>query len=117
MSVQNLDQLRAGNALKAAETHRFAGKGGGEIAKKIPMEIRTNGLLGSAAFALDKDEGRKDLYEKAILPHLKQRWPALPTNLAAFIDHVSKLDANLLRVLTAETNAYLNYFRRFAKKD
>ncbi len=116
MSVQNLEQLRAGNALKAASDHTFAGKGGGEIAKKIPMEIRTNGWLGSAAFALDKDEGRKAVYEKAILPHLRQRWENIPLNLEEAIQHLTSEDANFLRQITAETLAYLNYFRRFAHK-
>lgn len=117
MSVQNLDQLRAGNALKAATSNTFAGKGGGEIAKKIPMEIRTNGWLGSAAFAMDKDEGRKDIFEKAILPHLRQRWPdKIPDTLSKAVVALTSEDATFLRVVTAETLAYLNYFRRFAKK-
>lgn len=124
MSVQNLDQLRAGNALRAAASQHFAGKGGGEIAKKIPMEIRTNGLLGSAAFAIDqaskgnKEEyqGRKDIFEKAILPHLHERWKEIPTGLVSALDHLTQADSRLLRVVTGETLAYLNYFRRFAKK-
>ena len=115
--MKNLDQLRAGNALRASREHKneFTGEDGGEAPKKIPMEIRTNGLLGSMTFALEKN-GRRAIYEKAILPHLRQRWEDVPVDLEEAVKWLCSRNANTLRIITAETLAYLNYFRRLAKK-
>lgn len=118
---RNLAQIRALNAVKAAEDAVFAGQNGGEVAKKIPAYIIESGLLGALAFALEKGGGHLEVFE-AVLEHLKSDGINDPTarNAAdpeAWFEELAKADVSQLRAATAETMAYLAFLRRFAKKE
>lgn len=115
--MKNLDQIRAANAIDA-----IVGRGvnDGETVKKIPAYIMNNGLLATAAFAYETQKGYGDVFA-AIIHHLKDpRIQKLPENLEenpkAFIDFLAERDSAVLRDVTTESLAYLNYLRRFAGK-
>jgi CRISPR-associated protein Cmr5 len=116
--MQNLDQLRAANALKAAGRIGEGREGGDNVAKKVPAMIRENGILAAAAFASKTEAGYKDVFD-AIIEHLRiaKRLPGCGrTALGDFIDDLSSCDAATLRAVTTEAMAYLSYLRRFAGK-
>ena len=134
---RTLDQIRALNAYTAAGPGKtFAGKDGGEVAKKVPGLVVMHGLLGAMAFALEKQsklekQGKKEENEEkdgyyrvfeAVLNHLK----SIDDETAKDKESVDKwfeglagenTSAMQLRLTTAETLAYLTFLRRFAKKD
>lgn len=122
---RTLDQVRAFNAYKEAQSQDFKGKDGGEVAKKIPGLVVMHGLLGAMAFALsDKNKAGHQAVFKAVLDHLQD--PAIDDPTArgktTVEDWFKKLadedtSATQLRLTTAETLAYLTFLRRFAKKD
>lgn len=71
--MENLEQVRARNALKFAHGIR-QGAGDGKadaVVKKTATRIVQNGFLGALAFGLDKGEGPEDVFV-AILYHLMQ---------------------------------------------
>ena len=114
--MNNLDQIRARNALKDA-TKTFGGEAGGEVVKKVPTMIRDNGLIGAMAFARDKGGDFWELWE-CIAAHVST--PEV-TDLRCgcaeeLLKHAVNACASDLRRLTDEALAYLNYLRRFAKK-
>ena len=119
--MKNLDQIRAGNAIRHRDA-AVSGKEGGEVVKKVPTMIVGNGLLAAAAFAEEQkaDSGYRKVFEDCILPHLKTRQVGLNVpaqDLRSFIEYLSASDSATLRAVTAETIAFLNYLRRFVKKD
>lgn len=115
--MQNLEQKRAAHALCKADTIK-AGQGEGDpnaVCKKVPTLIINNGLLATAAFANEGKDGIKSVI-LAIEDHLQHigimpqgntllRWLSAPD-----------ADSALLRRVTAESLAYLNYLRRFVRK-
>jgi CRISPR type III-B/RAMP module-associated protein Cmr5 len=123
--MKNLDQIRAENALKAAESTTFSGAEGGSIVKKIPTMIRENGLLGALAFACEKNNkgefksgDHHKVFEK-IMEHLRDsRINLLPASAGHsaddFLSHAAEVSSAELRALTDESMAYLAFFRRFA---
>ncbi len=118
--IQNLDQIRAKNALDAANDTRFKGANDGDVVKKIPAMIRQNGILGAIAFAKENDgkSGHADVF-RAIIKHLKElnRLPGQrQDNIDGFLNDLCGSDSADLRAVTVEAMAYLNYLRRFAKK-
>jgi CRISPR type III-B/RAMP module-associated protein Cmr5 len=126
--MKNMDQIRAENALKAADTVTFAGAEGGGIVKKVPTMIRENGLLGALAFACEKKADGKykngdhhKVFEK-ISVHLKDvRIASVPANVGTSADdllrHVVQVSSAQLRAVTDESMAYLSFLRRFAAGD
>lgn len=119
--MKNLEQIRAKNAFEAANNkakYEFAGVNGGKaVAKKIPTQIRENGFLGAMAFAIETGKGYKAVFE-AIIEHLadvKCNFGIAETAPENFFRELSQKDADVLRTVTAEAMAYLNYLRRFAK--
>lgn len=117
----NYEQKRAGNAYAAAtdkEHYQFAGvEGGRTVAKKVPAQIVQNGFLGALAFAIETQHGYEAVF-RAILDHLKsvQKTYGMSTaTLEGFMKELCKKDADVLRAVTEEALAYLNYLRRFAK--
>ena len=120
---RTLDQIRALNAYSAAGPGKtFDGKEGGEVAKKVPGLVVMHGLLGAMAFALsDKNKaGHRAVFE-AVRKHLRD--PAIddPTvrgveSVESWFERLAEADSAQLRLTTAETLAYLTFFRRFAKK-
>ncbi|MFZ2655908.1 MAG: type III-B CRISPR module-associated protein Cmr5 [Victivallales bacterium] len=115
--IQNLDQKRAFNAITAQG--KWEGVNDGEVVKKIPALIRENGLLGAAAFALEKKGGHEDVFNAIIRhladPDIHKIEKAIP--LQAFILKTAEMDSSGLRAITSESMAFLNYLRRFAKKN
>lgn len=108
--MKNLEQIRAKNALNASIG---TGKDGGDmIAKKVPAMIIENGFLGAFAFAIENGKGYLDVFN-AIVAHLVEVGLVPPTKRT--YGHFCEIDANALRVITAEAMAYLNYLRRLAK--
>lgn len=121
---RTLDQVRALNAYTAGQADVFAGKEGGEVAKKIPSLVVMHGLLGAMAFALSDEnkKGHQAVFE-AILEHLQD--PVINDMTAQgvgkgaideWFKKLSETDAAQLRLTTAEVLAYLTFLRRFAKK-
>ena len=116
--MQNLDQIRAKNALAAANDNRFTGANDGDIVKKVPTMIMNNGILAAAAFANEDKGGYSDVF-RVVIEHLKSvnRLPGQNTELLGFINDLCCKDSAVLRDVTAESIAYLSYLRRFAKKN
>ena len=111
--MQNLDQIRALNALKASEKYTPQGENGGNVIKQVPAMIQLNGLLGAIAFAFDNKPGHKAVLQGAI-EHYSQVCNGAPADITEFNQWIIQKDAAMLRAATAEILAYLNYYRRFA---
>jgi len=121
---RNLEQIRARNALKAADSIGKGKEGGRAVAKKVPAQIVQNGFLGALAFAIESsDNGRDDTNGygntfKALQKHLKDVGKDLGVcggDLKGFLDGLCTKSADDLRLITDEALCYLNYLRRFAK--
>lgn len=114
--MQNLDQIRAGNALGAAD--RVSRK----AVTKLPAMIVNNGLLAAAAFANNKSE---ELLEamNAVAAHLADRRigrlpPETSGKTDALLRHLvgPAAGSDCLRLATSEALAYLSYLKRFANR-
>ena len=140
--MQNLEQIRALNAIKATENTKFSGKANGEVVKKVPVMIQQNGILATLAFASEKkkDEKLKNpgfalvfiaaimhcqspsvcVLDKSIVP-FKEINEVNDSDIYKYLCSFSNLlcqkDATFLRAVTAEIMAFLNYLRRYAAKD
>lgn len=119
--MRNFEQIRAANAFEAATNPKndFLGvEKSKSIAKKVPTQIRENGFLGALAFAIETKSGYQTVFE-AIMKHLPSVNCDFGINcngtLDDFFNELSKSDADVLRAITDEAMAYLNYLRRFAK--
>jgi CRISPR type III-B/RAMP module-associated protein Cmr5 len=129
---QNLEQIRARNALSFAQKVRegkvsASGKEGGEALKKIPAMLMANGLLATLAFSVErkKDEQKTEVYRNpgyrailgAVAEHLRDRSigivPDPVLDAEKLLDHLSNADTKTLQVATAEALAWLGYARRF----
>ncbi len=118
MSMRNLEQVRAKNAYAWRDKIGTGKEGGRAVAKKVPAQIIQNGFLGALAFAIENEEVGHGNVFKAILDHLKKSGldHGLPCDsLQGFMDALCGKEAGVLRAVTAEALAYLNYLRRFAK--
>ncbi len=117
---RNLDQERAKNAYDWRDKIGTGNEGGRSVAKKVPAQIIQNGFLGALAFAIEnKGSGYENTF-KAILEHLGKTGlnHGLPCDdLQKFLDSLCGKDADVLRAITDESLAYLNFLRRFAKPD
>jgi CRISPR/Cas system CMR-associated protein Cmr5 small subunit len=119
--MKNYEQIRAANAFDAATNPKndFAGVDKGKsIAKKVPTQIRENGFLGALAFAIESKSGYETVF-KAIMKHLPSVNCDFGINcdgsLESFFIELTQKDSDVLRAVTEESMAYLNYLRRFAK--
>ena len=76
--MKNLEQIRAKNALAWQDQIGATINGGQNTVKKIPVMILNNGIIATAAFALEKEreeKGGKKPFTKtfeAIIYHLNQ---------------------------------------------
>ena len=116
---ENLEQRRALNAFQACSGTIFGGINQGEVVKKLPPLIRENGILGALAFALsknDKGTGFSNAFD-AIRIHLVSIGKIDAKDLAAFRQNLMTCPSLKLRDVTTETMLYLDYLRRFAKKN
>lgn len=115
--MKNLEQIRAKNAYDARDKIGTGQDGGRAVAKKVPAMIISNGFIGALAFALEDNGGYLTVF-RAILDHLHKAGldcGIIATEPAAFLAELCGKDATTLRAITAESMAYLNYLRRFAK--
>jgi CRISPR/Cas system CMR-associated protein Cmr5 small subunit len=122
--MQNLEQVRAGNALKFAikDGEKVCGPQGGEVIKKLPPLIINHGLLATAAYSFGEKIGWQ-LTLDAIALHLSDPDVAvLPADkVKDRISMISFLTAKdttseVLKLATIETMAWLQYARRFVKR-
>ena len=119
--MKNLEQVRARNA-HLAVTGGVRGRGveDGDAISGFPALIVNNGLLSTLSYSISKKDkgGYKEICD-AIAAHLADPLVGLlkgkPVTLAGLRDYLSEQDSATLRLCTAETLAYLNYLRRFAK--
>jgi len=119
--MQNLEQIRARNALKAVrEGVSGGGVEGGDALSGSPALIVNNGLLATLSFSVSKkDKGGYKEICNALAVHLLD--PAIgllkdkPATLEGLRDFLVEKDSMVLRLCTSEALAYLNYLKRFAK--
>ena len=112
--MKNLEQIRAFNAIEASKKYKPKGENGGAVVKKVPTMIQQNGLLGAIAFALDDgNDGYRDVLQGAV-DHYSQLNQQVPKKLSEFVRWLVEQDSAMLRAITSEMLAYLNYYRRFA---
>jgi CRISPR/Cas system CMR-associated protein Cmr5 small subunit len=122
--MQNLDQIRARNALRCKEEDGslIAGPQGGEVIKKIPSLILNHGLLATAAYAYTQKEGLQLLFNH-VARHLAD--PDIAIVAATVEDHADLMNyltgpdatSETLKLATAETLAWLGYARRFVRRN
>jgi CRISPR/Cas system CMR-associated protein Cmr5 small subunit len=121
--MKNLEQIRAANALSyASKATNTRGTQGGEVVKKLPALIMTNGLLAAGAFAFAK--GEEDGWYVCfnhLAAHLADRETGvLPPGcgtLVKLLEHLTKeADSGVLQRSTAESLAWLAFAKRFVRK-
>lgn len=122
--MKNLEQIRAANALDYANAGvNTRGAQGGEVVKKLPALIMSNGLLAAAAFAYAKGpgEGWYVCFDH-LTKHLQHQLVAIvsaPSNgLEGLLKFLTSKDATseTLKLATDESLAWLTYARRFVHK-
>ncbi len=122
--MQNLEQIRARNALKCAQQDGalIVGPKGGEVIKKLPPLILNHGLLATAAYAFTQKEGWQVVFNH-IARHLADPDIAIapaPTQshdqLMSFLTGPNA-SSETLKLATLETMAWLTYARRFVRRD
>jgi CRISPR/Cas system CMR-associated protein Cmr5 small subunit len=121
--MQNLEQIRARNALAFAQKdgEKIRGPQGGEVIKKLPPHILNHGLLATAAYSFTEKVGWQLTFD-AIARHLADKDVAIvPENvtdrakLMEFLTH-KNTTSETLKLATNETMAWLQYARRFVAK-
>jgi CRISPR/Cas system CMR-associated protein Cmr5 small subunit len=116
--MRTLAQIRAAKALKCYGK-KFGGKDGGEVIKKLPARIRTDGLLSSLAFCIEKKDSHLEV-ATMIAEHLAYQDPngsigiTRHKDVPGLVQELAEGDSSLLRRATAESLALLNYMKRFA---
>lgn len=120
--IINMEQMRAAEALSAAERILNARNNSGDQLSGYHSLIITNGLIATLAYSLDKG-GECRIIAEALICHLtklqnEKRFPgkALPQNLLDAIHTISTTaTTSLLAMMTDECMAYLNYLKRFVR--
>lgn len=122
--LTNLEQVRAARAFTDAKRiadARQESKEGDQLSGYHSLII-TNGLLATFAYSADKG-GEHHLIAEALVCHISALQQAglfpgipMPERLLPALRHIStKVDDDLLRMMTAESMAYLNYLKRFVR--
>lgn len=135
---KNLEQIRAEVAYNWKDRIGTGNEGGRAVAKKVPAQIIQNGFLGALAFAIENAGSAYGNVFESVMAALwatgtncgikmddsfanpggsKAEAEAQMKKLQGFLDALCKKNADELRTITAESLAYLNYLRRFAKPD
>ncbi|MBX3746394.1 MAG: hypothetical protein KF833_13895 [Verrucomicrobiae bacterium] len=121
--MKNLEQVRATNALIYANAaQKTRGTNGGEVVKKLPALVMSNGLLAAGAFAYSKGEGEGwYVCFDHIAIHLSHAdiavLPSDKKTLEHLLEYLSREGDSLkLKDATSEALAWLCYARRFVKK-
>jgi len=121
--MKNLEQIRAANAWDYATSgQNTRGTQGGEVVKKLPALIMSNGLLAAGAFAYAK--GYQDgwyICFNYLAKHLAHPEvavvPGEKNDLVRIMDFLTKeADSATLKQATDEALAWLCYARRFVTK-
>jgi hypothetical protein len=119
--MQNLEQIRARNALQFASQGAVSGDEGGEVIKKVAPLILNHGLLATAAYSFGEKRGWQQVFD-AIAQHLADKNVAIVSDkvkdrrtLMEFLTQAATT-SETLKLATAEAMAWLNYARRFVKK-
>lgn len=121
--MQNLEQIRARNVLSFARSGAVSGKEGGEVIKKIPPLILNHGLLATAAYSFEDKKGDWQKIFDALARHLADRdiaiVPTLVKDRQTLMDFLTEKSttSETLKLATAESMAWLQYARRFVKKE
>jgi len=121
--MQNLEQIRARNVLKFAQSGAVSGEMGGEVIKKIPPLILNHGLLATTAYSFENKKGDWQRVFDAIACHLADEAiaivPKTVVNRQTLMEYLTATSttSEALKLATAETMAWLNYARRFVKKE
>ena len=121
--MQNLEQVRARNALAFAKSGTISGEKGGEVIKKIPPLVLNHGFLASAAYSFEDKKGDWQKVFDAIALHLADPDIAIVPadkvrDRATLMDYLTakSTTSEVLKLATAEAMAWLQYARRFVKK-
>ena len=121
--MKNLEQIRAMTAMAYATAGvNTQGTKGGEVVKKLPALIMSNGLLAAGAFAYAKGDGEGwYVCFDHIASHLAHSEIAVVPrdnkNLKSLMKHLSEeADSHALKMATEEALAWLAYAKRFVKK-
>lgn len=125
MPFQNLEQVRAKNALAFARSDKDKTEADKRSAiKKIPPMVMGNGLLAAIAFSIEKKNGdyQREGYANicdALASHLGD--PAIAIcenaqNAQDLMDHLVNADSETLKLATAEALEWLGYARRFVQQ-
>jgi CRISPR/Cas system CMR-associated protein Cmr5 small subunit len=119
--MKNLEQIRATNSMAYANAEvNTRGAQGGEVVKKLPALIMTNGLLAAGAFAYAKGEGWSlcfDYMAKHLAHSEVAIVPSERNDLKGLMKHLSEeADSLTLKQATEEALAWLAYAKRFVKK-
>ncbi len=122
--MKNLEQIRAANALSYAKAGvQTRGSQGGEVVKKLPALIMSNGLLAAGAFAYAKGPGEGwyvcfDYLAKHLADKEVAVVPPSKVDLKSLMDYLANdADSATLKQATDEALAWLCYARRFVTKD
>lgn len=117
--MKNLEQIRAMNALASVKSG-VQGKGinAGDALSGFPALVVNNGLLATIAFSKKQKGGHLEICD-ALARHLAHkdiaRLPPSADDTDGMLKHLTENDSAVLRLCTAESLAFLNYLRRFAK--
>jgi hypothetical protein len=119
--MQNLEQVRARNALNFANQGAVSGEKGGEVIKKVAPLIQNHGLLATAAYSFTEKVGWQQVFD-AIAQHLADKDIAIVSHavkdrqtLMTFLTQTGTT-SETLKLATTEAMAWLTYARRFVKK-
>lgn len=119
--MQNLEQIRARNALNFANRGPVRGDKGGKVIEKVSPLIQNHGLLATAAYSFTENEGWQKVFD-AIAQHLADKDVAIVdvgcTDRVKLMEFLTRkeITSETLKLATAETMAWLTYARRFVKK-
>jgi len=122
--MQNLDQIRADNALIACGLQPVPAGRAPVVpvtdtgVNKLPALIVNNGLLAAAAFA-DKKRDELVAAMDAVAWHLADnrvgRLPTHRTSTRGLTEHLVASDSHTLRLAAAEALSFLSYLKRYAQ--
>jgi len=121
--MKNLEQIRAANAMAYAKAgQNMRGKQGGNVLKKLPALVMSNGLLAAGAFAYAQkpDSGWRTCFDH-IAKHLAHGEIGIAPgqeNLDKLMEFLAnKADSQVLKLATEEALAWLSYARRFEQSN
>lgn len=114
MSRKNIEQARAS---KAFEFSKDKNKEYAACVNKLPMYVKTNGLLNTFAFMYSKKDAWKTLFEQICEWLTIQGFIEKKSNIKGYMDALVSIEnPNTLIAMTNEVLAIANWLRRFAKQ-